>query len=290
MRKLLTAKDEGDRTRLRTRQRRGEIRKVDHNVWLQGDAKPSELDLARARVVASGGVGACALVAVLFHLDAVTLADGPHVYLDPSSSSRYKSVVRRDLADHETIIRAGIRCTSVLRALLDLAAYLDDDRWEQALESALRKGLVSMADVVAGGAELRRRRRRGGPRIERVLARRGIDVPATGSILETFMVQLIRLIPGVPPPTRQLRIVNVDGEFVARVDLCWPELGLFIELDGQGHKGQPVYDANRETAIVAATGWLCGRFTWHEVVRTPHVAARRLADIVAQARRRPIPA
>jgi very-short-patch-repair endonuclease len=50
-----------------------------------------------------------------------------------------------------------------------------------------------------------------------------------------------------------------SGLFVARVDLCKPEIGLFLELDGQHHKDQPVYDARRETAVVAATGMLPGR-------------------------------
>jgi hypothetical protein len=49
-----------------------------------------------------------------------------------------------------------------------------------------------------------------------------------------------------------------------------------------------VYDARRETAVVAATGWLCGRFTWHEVVRLPTVTERRLAAIAEQAHRRPL--
>jgi very-short-patch-repair endonuclease len=96
-------------------------------------------------------------------------------------------------------------------------------------------------------------------------------------------------VPGFGPPTRQLRIYKRDGEFVARVDLCWPEIGLFIELDGQQHKGQPVYDAIRQTAVIGATGWLCGRFTWSEVVRFRRVTTRRLAEVVDQARRRPIP-
>jgi tagatose-1,6-bisphosphate aldolase len=39
---------------------------------------------------------------------------------------------------------------------------------------------------------------------------------------------------------------------------------------------------------VAATGWLCGRFTWSEGVHHPRATARRLAAIIDQARRRPI--
>jgi very-short-patch-repair endonuclease len=82
----------------------------------------------------------------------------------------------------------------------------------------------------------------------------------------------------------------VHGTFIARVDLSWPVFGAFLELDGQGHARQPVYDAARQTAVTAATGWLCGRFTWYEVVHTPVVTARRLADLMDQARRRPLPA
>ena len=40
--------------------------------------------------------------------------------------------------------------------------------------------------------------------------------------------------------------------------------------------------------MVAATGWLVGRFTWYEVVHIPHLTTRRLAGIAEQARRRPL--
>jgi len=123
-----------------------------------------------------------------------------------------------------------------------------------------------------------------------VLTIRPVGAPATESLLETLMVQLARDVPGLEPPTRQLVVRTVDDQFVARVDLAWPELGLFIELDGQQHRDQPVYDATRETAVVAATGWLCGRFTWTEVTRHRRHAIRRLAQLVVQAHRRPLPA
>ena len=100
------------------------------------------------------------------------------------------------------------------------------------------------------------------------------------------MVQLVREVDGLWEPSRQYRIYNSAGILVARVDLCWPELGLFIELDGQHHRHQPLYDARRETAVVAATGWLPGRFTWYEVVRARRSTACRVADLAGQARRR----
>jgi hypothetical protein len=113
--------------------------------------------------------------------------------------------------------------------------------------------------------------------ISRVLSQSEDDTPPTESLLETLMVQLARTIPGLPAPTRQYVVYDEHGSFVARVDLTWLPFGLFIELDGQHHAGQPVYDARRETGVVAATGWLCGRFTWTEVTCYPRSTARRLA-------------
>lgn len=128
----------------------------------------------------------------------------------------------------------------------------------------------------------------GSVRIRRVLALRPVGAPPTESLLETLMVQLARDVPGLGEPTRQLVVHNRNGTFVARVDLAWPELGLFIELDGEHHKRQPLYDAARETAVVATTAWLCGRFTWTEVTRHRMHTTRRLAELAEQARRRPL--
>src|SRR5207237_1032760 len=141
--------------------------------------------------------------------------------------------------------------------------------------SALRKRLVTVEELIDAIPGVP-----GADRIRRVLALRPPGAPPTESLLETHMVQVARRVPGLPPPTRQVVIYDHYGEFVARVDLAWPELGVFIELDGEHHIDQPVYDASRETLVVATTGWLCGRFTWTEVVRTPVHAARRLAGIV----------
>jgi very-short-patch-repair endonuclease len=214
--------------------------------------------------MASGGVARGGLAGVLLDLDSVHLDGRP--------------TRRNDIAPQHVIVVAGLPCADAWQTLLDLAAQLDDDTWEQALESALRKHLVALADF----DDLPRVP--GVRRIRRVLARRG-DVPATESLLETLAVQLIRSA-DLPDPVRQLRITLADGTFVARVDLCWPHVGVFVELDGQGHKDQPVYDANRQTAVVAATAWLVLRFTWREVNRTPRYVARRIAQAL-NARRLP---
>ena len=273
MRRLFT-KDEGlTRAELRWGEQTGRWQRADVGVWAEGPDEVSALDRARAAVLRTGGVASHHLAGVLHGLDEVRL-DGIWVTLPRSANGRRKGVSRRDLSADRIVQVGGLPCTDGLQTLVDLAPWLSDLVWEQALESALRKRLTT---VVA----LERLPTEG---IRRVLRLRPPGAPATESLLETLMVQLARTVPGLANPVRQLWIDAAR----ARLDLAWPELGLFVELDGQQHLGQPVYDARRETAVVAATGWLCGRFTWREVTGVPYATARRLGQLADQGRRRPL--
>jgi very-short-patch-repair endonuclease len=244
-------------------------------VYAEGPDAPGPLDRARAHVLVSGCPARGALAAELHHLEGLyTVAAVP---------------TRRPPLSDRVVTIEGVRCVDALQTLVDLAETMDDDRWEQALESALRKRLIKISDLEAALPDLGRARTPGTARIRRVLARRPQGAPPTESLLETLMVQLVRRA-GLPDPVRQREIYDEDGSFVARVDLCWPDVGLFVELDGQHHKSQPLYDARRETAVVAATGWLVGRFTWHEVVAARNATIRRLTALFDRSRRRPITA
>jgi hypothetical protein len=182
----------------------------------------------------------------------------------------------------------GVLCASGLQTIIELAAILDDLRWEQALESGLRKGLFTIGQLVEMLPELAGSRTHGSPRIRRVLAIRPPGAAPTGSLMETLMVQLIRPLIDVPEPERQVVVNDEHDEFVARVDLAWPTIGAFNELDGMQHKDQPVHDARRESAVVAATGGRVGRVSWQEVRFSPVATGRRLVKIIDQARRRPL--
>lgn len=270
LRRLFTTDESGlTPAALRWGEEKGRWRKADVGVWAEGPEDPSRFDRARAAVMATGGVASHHLAGALHGLDSVTL-DGVWVTVPRSSNGRRPHVSRRVVPPACVVSLCGLPCTHGQRTLADLATSLDDLVWEQALESALRKRLTSI-EAVTGN--------------RRVLERRPAGAAPTESLLETLMVQLIRTVPGLPQPVRQLWVEAAR----ARLDLAWPQMGLFIELDGQHHKDQPVYDARRETAVVAATGWLCGRFTWTEVVHLPNGTARRLANLAEQARRRPLP-
>jgi hypothetical protein len=245
----------------------GRWRRLCKGVYAEGPDEPTAFDVALAEVLARHAVASGGLAGVMLGLDGVRLDGRP--------------IRRRSLPDDRLLPIGGIRCTDGLQTMVDLAAVLDDLRWEQALESALRKRLLSVADLKSSLPALGRARVPGTARIRRVLELRPPGAAPTGSLLETLMVQLARTVPGLPPAVRQLAV----GPYL--LDQSWPDIGFFLELDGQQHLGQPVYDARRETAIVAMTGWLCGRFTWTEVVRVPISTARQLGAIAGQARRRP---
>jgi hypothetical protein len=264
MRRLFTAASSGmSRSALAWGVRTGQWTRVQRGVYAEGPEPPTQLDIERAAVLASGRPARGALAGVLLGFDAVRLDRRP---------------TRRGRAESALVV-GGVPCVDPLTALVDLAAVLDDAGWEQALESALRCRLVTIDDLVVLPPWTP-----GLPRIRRVLGARPRGAPPTESLLEAIALQLAR--PVLGEPVRQRVVRWPDGGFVARVDLCWVLDGVFFELDGQHHEGQPVYDARRETAVIAATGWLPGRFTWTELTRIPRSSQRWMAAIRAQAHRR----
>jgi len=275
---------------LRWGTRTGRWSLVEPGVYVLGREGPTAIERAVGAVLATGGVASGTLAGTLLSLDSVGFIRTPYVTVAPTASGRRREVRRKTLSSDRIISVNGVRCTDGLQTLVDLAAIVDDLTWEQMLESALRKKLATLEAVAAEAEAMARSRTPGAGRIRRVLAIRPDGAPPTESLLETLMVQLAREISGLAPPTRQVVVRERDSRFVARVDLAWPDLGLFIELDGQQHLGQPVYDASRETAVVATTGWLCGRFTWTEVMHHRQHTLRRLTQLISQARRRPMPA
>lgn len=288
MRRLLTIDEMRarglTRSAIRWGEKTGRWRAICRGVWGEGPEDPSDVDRALAAVLASGGVACGKLAAFLLGLDSLDMffdSVAEEFALKPGSSN-WRAGARRRLIPAERIIDvADIKCTDTLQTLLDLAAEVNDVQWEQVLESGLRKHGTSLSEI---GAAMEGTQ--GAARIRRVLTLRPPDAPPTESLLETLMVQLARTVPGLPPPVRQYKVFDALGNFVARVDLAWPELGLFLELDGQLHKNQRVYDAHRQTRVVTVTGWLPGRFNWYGVVHIPKTTARQLAALVGQARAR----
>lgn len=264
------------RERIRREVKDGKITRIVHGVYGEGDAKPSPLDIGRATALACDGVAEGLLAGEILGWDSVRCTT-TEVVAALTSSGKRPGVKRVKHLPTNTLVIDGVTCTDGPTTLWELAHRLDDATFEQALESALRKDLVGPDDLVAMAAD----KSAAGERVRRMLTLRdGFLTPPTGSLLETLAVQLFRTEPTIPTPTRQLEIFDEHGVFAGRPDLCWPEFDLFLELDGQQHKDQPVYDARRQTRITIATGWRCARLTWDEVTKHQRVTASAVAQLL----------
>lgn len=212
-----------------------------------------------------GGAGACAS-----HRAAATLLrlDGVESKILEISVDRNVRVSGDGLIVHRVapllpgdITRvSGIPVTEPSLTLIDLAGVLNPDRFELALEDALRRRLVTLARLrwrirtdmkgKAGAAALRK-----------LVRERPAGTPSTESALEVQVLRVLRKA-GFPPPDRQLE-VRTGGRLIARVDFAYPELNLAIEVDGyKWHSGRNAWERDRARGnALQAAGWQLLRVT-----------------------------
>lgn len=90
---------------------------------------------------------------------------------------------------------------------------------------------------------------------------------------------------GVPAPTPQYQLRDDIGDLIARLDFAWPELGVWLEVDGRQkyvkylREGESVVDVvlrekERESMIAEITGWRCIRITWVDLADPEATVAR----------------
>ncbi|MCL6091661.1 MAG: DUF559 domain-containing protein, partial [Actinobacteria bacterium] len=176
----------------------------------------------------------------------------------------------RPLAPDQLNHLDGLPVTSVTRTLIDLGQVVGANTLERALESALRKGYVTVSGLSAVVDATPRLR--GTSTLRSLLADRPTGLPPTDSDAETLFVQLVRRIK-LPPPMRQYSVPTPSGTF--RVDFAWPIVRIAVEIDGAQAHASPsalARDLRRQNQILLAlssAGWILLRFSWHDLVAEP---------------------
>lgn len=160
-----------------------------------------------------------------------------------------------DLVDIMSV--EGIPVTTPARTLFDLCSVKNYGfgMIELAFENGLRRGLFSEREIAALERRLSRPGRAGGPMLRRLIATRDPDRRPTESDPETRLLQAMRR-RGLPPPAVQHEVWDGD-EFIARVDLAYPEVKIAIEYDSdEFHSGRNATrrDRSRRHRLLAA-GW-----------------------------------
>ena len=177
------------------------------------------------------------------------------------------------LSSNEVGVRRGLRVTSLLRTVLDLAATESERDVEAALDSALARKLTTPEDL---------RRfvdRHGGERgvvvLRRLLERfEGGDGPSE-SELESRVLELVDDA-GLPRPIRQ-QSVKLAGR-TRRLDFRFAGSNVVIEADGFAWHANPVsFEKDRQRAnALAARGFVVLHWTWAALEERPDVLVAEL--------------
>lgn len=171
------------------------------------------------------------------------------------------------ITDAEVTLTGHIPVTTPARTVCDLARTAPFEWAVAAADAALQQGL-DPADLEIP-LDLHPTLR-GTTRARRVLTfADGRSESPAESISRVHMARA-----GIPSPVLQHEVFDRNGEFVARLDFAWPDLGLAGEVDGRikyddllpaGRDATEVIlaEKQREERIRQATGWWLVRWDWN---------------------------
>ncbi|WP_354698894.1 hypothetical protein DSM112329_04592 [Paraconexibacter sp. AEG42_29] len=186
------------------------------------------------------------------------------------------TVHRAELPPEHVTIHRGLRVTTLVRTLLDLAAVLPLSRLERVFEQAQVLHKLDPDELAA--EVLCRRGYRGTPNLRAVLEG-AVDPAAVASVLELRFLRLCDAY-GIPRP-----LVNEPlGPWVP--DFRWPGAWLVVETDGKAFHAtaaQRRRDAEKD-AWLRERGYTVIRLSWSDVTRDPAATAARIKAALAGAR------
>jgi very-short-patch-repair endonuclease len=264
----------------------GRLERLHPSVFRLGGVPDSWRGRLLAAVLLGGG-GALAshrAAALLHQLDGLRTAPVEVTCRRSRHAFPTDVVVHRPLVfmDVDRVVVDAIPCTSVALTLINLGAVWHPDRVEEALDSAIRKGLVHVRFVRWRIDQLAARGRPGIGVMRSLLDTEERRRPH--SVLERRLLRALERA-GLPTPICQYEIYDVLGGFIARVDFCWPHLRVVLEVDGHGShasRKHRAHDAERDMRI-SAQRYQVVHLTYEQVVDRPEAAMAYLADVLRAA-------
>jgi hypothetical protein len=252
----------------------GPYLRVLHGVYADPSLARDHLLRCRAAVLLMppsavlGGRSAAALLGA----PAPAYGDPVTVVVPPGAKWRGPGGVRVHTADVPAsdvlFDEEGIRRTGPARTAWDVATLEPIGTAVGVLDAMVRTGLLDV-----GTLQQLQARPLGAWRSRR--ARRALAlVDGRSESPPESWVRVACALAGLPPPVLQYEVL-VDGVWLARVDLAWPEQRLIVEYDGEYHfEGlQIVKDDVRLAALVAAD--------WR-VIRLSSADLRHMDDVVSR--------
>jgi hypothetical protein len=183
-----------------------------------------------------------------------------------------------DMDDAHVASVEGLRCTTVARTIVDLAAGSTERRLGAILDDLVSRSRVTLAEVDDVLDSVARRGKPGVRRMRSVLAVRwGTNHPQ--SILEQRARALLRRA-GLPGPISEYPIPWSVGR---RFDDAYPEARLALEWDGRRYHGQfQAFEADRMRDREALMhDWRIARFTWNDINNHPEMVVETVRTLLS---------
>lgn len=228
--------------------------RLTHGVYMVGQPTTHGQKIRAAHLVLPGSavfIGRSALWALGVRVADPT--DRVEVFLPATERVRHRDLlhVSSEAPRHDEVTRTPLGvATTAVRTAFDLARLEDPLIAVPLLDALVQATGVRREHVTAVIANHPRVRW-----LSRIDPTLDLVDPGAESVRESRL-RTILVRAGLPRPVTQLKIFNAAGQFVARVDLAWPELKVAVEYDGAHHDdpAQIARDRARINALRAA-GW-----------------------------------
>jgi very-short-patch-repair endonuclease len=253
----------------------GHLLRVHTGVYALGVIRAEPVARRLAAVLATDGV--LSHVSAAEHWGILAPRGGPiHVTRATRGERRAGIAVHESaLAAAEVVVRFGVRCTSLLRTLLDLAGVVDARTLAAAFDQA--QVLHHLRPLVLAEALLTRPGRRGSRKLQVLLAD-AVDPGQIDSLFELLFLRFCRDW-GFGRPETQVRFGIWTADFLFRA------AGVVIETDSRRWHGTAARRARdaRKTAYLESLGLVVVRVTWQELRDDPAALARRVRGALSRA-------
>jgi very-short-patch-repair endonuclease len=188
---------------------------------------------------------------------------------DSSMKPRTGLTIRRALLPAVDIAEiAGVPVTTQMRTAFDIARLRKPGRVEPLIQA------VAAVDALARQARLdsteltKYATEHPGWRGVRLAQEVAELMDAGAESAPESRLRLTLIFGGLPRPVTQYTIRDRVGNFIARVDLVYPELRIAIEYDGEDHRDRWADDIVRQNRIVGA-GWTLVRYAKGDLFGRP---------------------
>lgn len=239
---------------VRRRLRAGTWLEVEPRVYrIASGLRANERQILLARVLASGGAASGHSAAALYGLLPFPLE--PAVVVRRNVSARpHGARITDTLPDGDLTQVDGIAATRPTRTIIELAATMPRERFEDLLDSAIVSRLVTMDRLEKRARELNAPSRPGCAVVLRLLADRHPELGRARNEMEAKVLRALERL-GAPRPRVNFP-VQMRGERRI-VDFAWEEPMIALELDGfVPHSVRRVFDDDRvRRNLFTAEGW-----------------------------------